>query len=106
MQCGNLNDMIRGWFIGNFDPTCYRTDIVEVAVRKYKKGDYEKSHYHKVATEFTVIIVGKVRMNDNIYEANSIIKIEPFEITDFECLEDTILTVVKLPSQPDDKYII
>ena len=106
MESTNLNDMIKGWFIGNFNPTCYKSDAVEVAIKKYKKGDYEKAHYHKIATEFTVIIVGKVRMNDTIYEADSIVRIEPSEVTDFECLEDAITAVVKLPSQSNDKYII
>jgi hypothetical protein len=35
-----------------------------------------------------------------------IITIEPGEATDFEVLEDTITTVVKLPCVKDDKYII
>lgn len=74
MKVAKLEDMVKGWFVGNFDPT----NDVEVAVKEYKKGDYEEKHYHKIATEITVI----VKMNtQKVIEPN-------------EALEDT---VVKFP---------
>lgn len=97
--------MTKGWFIGNFEPTVLKTNDLEVAVKEYKKGEYENLHYHKIATEITVIISGKVRMNGNIYIKGDIIKIYPNESTDFEVLEDTITTVVKLPGANSDKYL-
>ena len=47
MKTAKLGSMIKGWFIGNFEPTLLRTNDVEVAVKEYKKGDYEELHYHK-----------------------------------------------------------
>ena len=106
MKTANLQDMIKGWFIGNFEPSLLKTNDVEVAVKKYARGDYEESHYHKIATEFTVIISGKVRMNGVEYSAGDIIVMEPNESTDFECLEDgTVNVVVKIPGANNDKYI-
>ena len=105
MKTANLNDMIKGWFVGNFEPTVLKTNDVEVAVKKYKKGDNEEKHYHKIATEITVIVKGKVKMNGVEYNENDIIVIEPNESTDFEVLEDTICTVVKYPGANDDKYL-
>jgi len=96
--------MTRGWFVGNFTPTLYNTDKVEVAVKNYKMDDTEISHYHKIATEITVIISGKVRMNNQELIMGDIIYIEPGEITDFVALEDTITTVVKIPGALNDKY--
>lgn len=106
MKTSKLNDMTKGWFIGNFDPSLYRTNDVEVAVKQYKAGDYESAHYHKIATEFTVIVSGKVRMNDVIYEAGDIIVMEPGDITDFEALTDAVNTVVKIPGANNDKYVV
>lgn len=100
----NLKDMTKGWFVGNFNPTLYKTNDVEVAVKEYKKGDYESRHYHKIATEITVIISGKVRMNDDILKSGDIIIIPPYLSTDFEVLEDTKTTVTKIPGANDDKY--
>ncbi|MBT0819859.1 hypothetical protein KJQ67_01295 [Campylobacter lari] len=105
MEVFSLQDMIRGWFVGNFDPSVIKTDLVEVGVKHYKKDDYEDKHYHKIATEITVIIEGKVQMGNKIYTKNDIIVIYPKESTDFKALEDTITVVVKIPGANEDKYI-
>lgn len=106
MEKFKLDDMKGGWFIGQFEPTLMSTPDVEVAVKKYKKGDYEKSHYHKVATEYTVIVSGEVEMNGMRYEAGDIIRIDPGEATDFRVLsEEVVTTVVKLPCVAGDKYL-
>ena len=102
MKTAKLENMLKGWFIGNFEPTLLRTNGVEVAVKEYKKGDYEELHYHKIATEITVITQGRVKMNG----VEDIIVMEPGESTDFECLEDeTQNVVVKIPGVNNDKYL-
>jgi quercetin dioxygenase-like cupin family protein len=105
MKVAKLEDMFKGWFIGNFDPTLIKTNDVEVAVKIYKKGDFEVRHHHKIATEITVIISGRVKMNDVEYSKGDIIVIEPNEATDFEALEDTVNAVVKFPGASNDKYL-
>ena len=98
--------MVKGWFVGNFQPTILKTNDVEVAVKRYKKGDREAPHYHKIATEITVIICGRVRMNGIEYGPDDIVVMEPGETTDFECLEDgTVNAVVKIPGANNDKYL-
>ena len=96
--------MIKGWFIGNFEPTIFSTNDVEVGIKRYKKGNFEKKHLHKIATEFTVIISGMVEMNGIIYRENDIVKIQPGVSTDFLALENTTTVVVKLPGANNDKY--
>jgi quercetin dioxygenase-like cupin family protein len=105
MKTAKLDDMVKGWFVGNFNPTLLKTNDVEIAVKEYKKGDKEEKHYHKIATEITIIISGRVKMNGIEYSKGDIIVIEPNEATDFEALEDTVNTVVKYPGVNDDKYI-
>ena len=39
MDINKLDDMIGGWFIGNFNPSLYKTNDVEVAVKSYKAGE-------------------------------------------------------------------
>ena len=106
MRTARLDDMKMGWFVGNFEPTLYQTNDCEVAVKKYKKGDHDIRHYHKIATEITVVVQGKVRMSGNEYGAGDIIIIEPGEATDFTALEDTMNVVVKIPGANHDKYIV
>ncbi|NBU82763.1 MAG: hypothetical protein EBS55_14065 [Flavobacteriaceae bacterium] len=106
MKINKLNEMFRGWLVGNFEPSLYKTDDVEVAVKRYNAGDKEEKHYHKVATEITVVVSGMVLMNGVTYSSGDIITIQPGEATDFEALSDSITTVVKLPCVKDDKYIV
>lgn len=105
MKLENLEGMMKGWFVGNFSPTLYKTEDVEVAVKSYKAGDKEDWHYHKIATEITVIVNGHVRMNDIELDSGDIIVLEPGEGSDFEALVDTTTTVVKIPGVPNDKYL-
>ena len=104
MRTSNLNAMIRGWFIGNFEPSVIKTDKVEVAIKHYKAGEKESRHYHKIASEITVILTGRVKMNECEYAPLDILLIEPGEETDFEALTDTITVVVKIPGVLNDKY--
>lgn len=106
MKTAKLTDMTKGWFIGNFNPSLLKTNDVEVAVKTYAKGDKEEKHYHKIATEYTCIISGRVKMNNIEYGAGDIVVMEPGEATDFECLENgTTNVVVKIPGANNDKYL-
>ncbi|MFO0912161.1 MAG: hypothetical protein U0795_04355 [Pirellulales bacterium] len=100
-----LQEMIGGWFVGDFQPTVERTDQMEVAVKYYRSGDSEASHHHRIARELTVIAQGRVRMSGQEYLAGDIVVIEPGESTDFVAVEDTITVVVKRPSVRGDKYV-
>jgi len=105
MRTERLENMLKGWFVGNFEPTLLKTDAVEVAVKHYKAGDREGWHYHKIATELTVIVSGVVKMNGVTYVAGDMIQIDPGEGTDFEAVQDTTTTVVKFPGASNDKYV-
>lgn len=106
MKHALLNDMTKGWFVGNFEPSLYQTNDCEVAVKRYQKGEKEEAHFHKIATEITVVVSGRVKMFDQEFAAGDIITVEPGESTSFEALEDSVNVVVKLPGANNDKYIV
>lgn len=105
MENYNLQNFTGGWFIGDFTPSLLQTNQFEAACKYYNKGDTEKSHCHKIATEYTIIAAGSVQMNGMIFKQNDIIKIDKGEYTDFMALEDTITFVVKTPSIKNDKFV-
>ena len=105
MKVASLKDMIKGWFVGSFEPTLFDTRDVEVAVKKYRAGDHEAWHYHKIATELTVVVEGVIRMNDREYREGEIVVIEPGEGTDFAAVTDATNVVVKIPGAVNDKYL-
>ena len=105
MRKARLEDMKGGWFVGAFSPTVLKTDAAEVGVKHYAAGQCEKRHYHKIATEVTVIVSGEVEMNGVRYGAGQIIVIEPGDVTDFHAITDATTTVVKIPGVLNDKYM-
>ena len=105
MNTGRLQDMFKGWFVGDFDPSLLQTDACEVAVKSYKAGDSEELHHHKVATEVTLILSGRVRMCGREWGEGDIVVLAPGEATAFEALTDAVNVVVKTPGAKNDKYL-
>lgn len=106
MKHDRLEHMVKGWFVGAFEPAAFSTNVCEAAVKYYHAGDSEGGHYHKVATEITLVLSGKVRMFDRIWCDGDIITITPGEITAFEAITDAVTVVLKVPGALNDKYEI
>ncbi|PTQ90039.1 hypothetical protein [Agitococcus lubricus] len=106
MKVEHLDNMVKGWFVGDFNPVVFPSKDIEVAVKSYKAGDYEAPHYHKVATEITVIVSGEALMANRNCKAGDILTLEPGFITDFKAITDVVTVVVKSPSAKDDKYVV
>jgi len=106
MKVFNLNSFKGGWFVGDFEPAIFRAQGFEVGIKHYASGVEEPLHVHKVATEITVIVSGRAKVNGKIYEAGQIIVLAPGEPAKFETLAATITAVVKVPSAPNDKYLL
>lgn len=104
MKTFKLENMKKGWFVGDFIPTVYPTQQCEVAVKRFRVGDRESEHYHKLATEITVVVSGKVMMFNREWGPNDIVVAEPYDVTGFEALTDVVLAVVKIPGLLNDKY--
>jgi uncharacterized cupin superfamily protein len=98
--------MIRGWFVGSFVPTSYSTKDCEVAFKEYKAGDSEDKHYHKVATEITMVVSGEVSMNGKFFTKGEIIVVNPGETVEFKAITDASNIVVKVPCIKGDKYVV
>ena len=99
-----LADFKGGWFVGSFEPMLFSADAVEVSVKYYSAGDSEPAHVHRIATEFTVVTSGRVRMSGLEISAGTVVRVPPGCATDFEALTDACTTVVKLPCVRGDKY--
>jgi quercetin dioxygenase-like cupin family protein len=102
----NLKDVIGGWFIGNFNPSVLKTDQFEIGYKKYKAGDKEQKHVHKIATEYTVVIKGTIEMKGIQYREGDIVIINHNEAVEFKAITDVENIVVKVPCALNDKYIV
>lgn len=101
-----LEEMVKGWFVGDFSPTAFKTRDFEVAVKKYRAGECEAEHYHVQAIELTVVVAGKVKMCNRIFEKDDIVLLDKGEKTAFEAIEDSVTVVVKAPSVRGDKFVV
>jgi len=106
MRTFNLHNFTRGWFIGDFEPSIFKTNQFEVGLLFYKKGEDKSGHYHKIATEYNVLIKGKIEINSVVIEEGTIFIIEPGEIVKPIFYEDCSILCVKSPSIIGDKYTL
>lgn len=104
MKTAKLNNMWRGWFIGNFEPSVLKTDQFEVALLSHKKGEIWTHHYHAVATEYNLLISGKMTICNTLVQPGDIFVLDPYELADPVFHEDCLIVCVKTPSLPKDKY--
>ena len=101
-----IEDMKGGWYIGNFEPSIFRTSEFEVGHKIHPKGDKWDSHYHKEADEITFLIRGKMVIQGRELISGDIFMISKYEIADPIFLEECEVIIVKFPSVIGDKYII
>lgn len=106
MKIDRIEDMIGGWFVGDFEPTAYKTKDFEVSYKYHPKGEKWDNHYHKQATEINYLIRGKMNLSGTELNEGDIFTIYPNEVAIPEFLEDCELIVVKTPSIKGDKYIV
>ena len=51
MKVNRIENMKGGWFVGNFEPTAYKTSKFEVSYKVHPKGEKWDFHYHTKVTE-------------------------------------------------------
>lgn len=105
MEKYNLDTFIKGWIVGNFSPSLFKSSECEVGVKFYSAGEIEASHYQNIATEITVVISGEIRIGNQIGKSKDIIVVKPKEIADFKSISESVLVCIKFPSIPTDKIL-
>ena len=106
MKKTNIKEMFRGWFVGNFEPSAFKTEQFEVGILTHKKDEKWAKHYHKIATEINCLISGKMTINGIEINEGDIFILEPSEPAEPIFLQDCKLVVIKTPSVIGDKYEI
>ena len=102
----SYNEFIRGWFIGDFFQSIIKTNKYEIGLLTHNKNEIWDFHYHKEADEINFLLEGRMIINENILEKNSLFIIQKNQITCPKFLEDCKIICIKIPSVPSDKYIV
>lgn len=106
MEVFKLKNMIKGWFVGDFEPVVLRTDQFEVAYQTHKAGERHDIHYHKKSREYNLLIHGRMIINEQEFNDGDIFILEPYEVSEPTFLTDVELVVVRTPSIKGDKYVV
>lgn len=104
MQIFPTKQLKGGWFVGDFEPTCYKTQACEVSYKTHKAGEVWASHYHKVADEINYLISGEMEINGIRLSSPCVFIIPKGEVSNPIFITDVSLVVVKIPGIPNDKY--
>jgi quercetin dioxygenase-like cupin family protein len=106
MKVGKLNEFYRGWVIGNFEPSLYKTENFEVGILHHPKGEVWPAHYHKLATEYNILISGTMTLCGQKLEPGNTFILDPYEVADPTFHEDCTIVCIKVPSDTKDKYTL
>ena len=106
MEKFKISDMVKGWFVGDFTPTAFRTKDFEVGYHFYKKGQQWDKHYHKLTTEINYVIRGRMKINGELLEQGDVFIVHPNEVVEPEYLTDCELIITRNGSFKNDKYVI
>jgi len=93
-----------GYFLGNFSPAIYKSEHVEMAIKKYRFGNYDGGYYRKFDTEIFLILSGKIEFNGNILAKGDMVKYDPGEVKHLFPLEDSECLVIRFPGTKKDLY--
>jgi hypothetical protein len=103
VKVDRLENMKRGWLIGDFAPSILRTSAFEVAYLHHKKGEIWPAHVHNLADEYNVLIRGSMKLNNEILAQGDIFIIKRGMLVKPTFLEDCEILCIKVPSIPSDK---
>ena len=98
--------MVKGWVIGDFEPSVFKNPFFEVAHHQHEAGYITPRHTHKIAHELTYIVAGSLLVEGVEFGPGKMFLYEPYDIANVKVLEDVDLIVVKWPSVPSDKYMV
>jgi len=101
MKVDRIENMKGGWFVGNFEPTAYKTPKFEVSYKVHPQGEKWDFHYHTEVTEINLLVRGKMTLQNKVLTSGDIFTLEPFEIADPEFLTDCEIVCIKTPSAND-----
>ena len=103
MKRNKLSQFKGGWFIGAFKPSLLPTKEFEVAFKTHQQGDSWPAHYQEKATEYNLLVRGRMTIGKDIFNDGDLFVVPPGEVVKPIFLTDCDVVCVKVPSLPGDK---
>ena len=55
MKFGNINNFVRSWIVGDFEPSLFKTKSNDIGILRVNKGDKSDGHFHKKHIEYNIM---------------------------------------------------
>ncbi|MBR3516852.1 MAG: hypothetical protein IKO10_11110 [Lachnospiraceae bacterium] len=102
MKHFRIDDMHLGFFVGDFEPTVFRTNAVEMAIKQIAKGTLDGGYYREIDTEIINVLSGEVECNGEHFQKGDILLFTQGEMISIFALEDSNVLISKLPGTKGD----
>jgi dTDP-glucose pyrophosphorylase len=102
----DLKSFVRGWFIGDFEPSIAKEYAYEVGLNTYKKDELGDFHYHKESHEINILVSGHMRVNNMMIQSMQKYSIPKNQIACTIFLEDCSILCIKIPHVKNDKFCL
>lgn len=97
-----INDFTRGWLVGKFSPSLFESDV-EIGIHFHPKGTESDLHFHRLSSEYNVVLSGQAKVNGKTYVKGDIFTIKPYTVNEVEYVTDCEFLVIRDQSNPSDK---
>jgi quercetin dioxygenase-like cupin family protein len=102
-----IEDFVGGWLVGDFSPSLFKRDNIEVGLKVIPEGFIDAAHFHKRTTEYNYVISGKMLLeNGEEVNAGEFFVYQPFEIAKCKATENTTILVIRDGSITEDKFYV
>lgn len=105
MDIFRLENFVRGWIVGNFEPSLLKTNF-EVGITTHQAGEKHQDHFHKNSTEINVLLQGEMIVNGKKIVQGDIFILHPYEVSIVEFITDVTVIVIRDKSDPFDKFLL
>lgn len=100
----SIDDFKNGWLVGDFTPALVNTKDVEVGLLHLPSGHRADNHYHRLHTEWNLLVSGLAMTKDRYIYPGEIFVYKPGERADVCYPNDSVVLVIKSPSTKNDKH--
>ena len=101
-----IEEYMRGWLIGNFEPAIVKTRDYEIGILTHAAGEQWGFHYHQHCKEINILLSGHFLLNNIPISTGTVFIINKNVIACPKFLETCKILCIKIPSVPGDKTII
>ena len=105
MKRAKLSQFKLGWFIGAFKPSLLPTKQFEVGFKHHRKDEDYPAHYQQVATEYNLLVHGRMTIGEEIFNDGDLFVIPPGEVVKPIFISDCQVVCIKVPSLPGDRVV-